>query len=254
MKWNHLTRWIFDTIHKPGTIIGTYKIIKCLGKGGYGIIYLCTDTKGEKFVLKQLRPSKKKKTKEQIRFKEEGKLLMSIDCPAIPGFIQDLDWENQYYYVMEYIKGDNIEEVLFFQDGKFTEKETLLLMCKLLDIMNYLHSHLIFHTDIRPPNVILNEEKLYLIDFGLAKKLSAQEVKEIHNRKQDDFFDFGQMILFMLYSLYTGKKSRKKSWLEELTLTPELEYLLKGLLGITKEYENIEMIHNDLQAAIESVK
>lgn len=129
----------------------------------------------------------------------------------------------------------------------------LQLLSQLLGIAEYLHDRFIFHSDIRTPNIIINDGRLFLIDFGLAKQLTPEETEEIKIRKQDDFFDLGETLLFLLYSQYKGKKKKNGTWLEELTLTNEITLLLKKLLGIDEEYQHTAFIREDLNCAIQSV-
>ncbi|AMR48503.1 MULTISPECIES: protein kinase domain-containing protein [Bacillus] len=250
-----LKKLLFDRPLKNGVILNhQYKIEECLGMGGYGLVYLCTDILTQTpYVLKQLRPTKAKKEKEKVRFQQEIKLLNSIHHPQIPGFIDEFIIDGQAYYVMQFIEGENIEELLFFRKQPFTELMALQLISQLLEIIEYLHDRLIFHSDIRTPNIIINDGRLCLIDFGLAKQLTPEEMEEIKVRKQDDFFDLGETLLFLLYSQYKGKKKKNGTWLEELTLTKEVTLLLKRLLGIEEEYQHTASIREDLNRAIQSV-
>ncbi|PRP53596.1 serine/threonine protein kinase [Bacillus halotolerans] len=255
MALKQLKKLLFDRPLNNGVILNNqYKIEECLGMGGYGLVYVCTDVHTQTpYVLKQLRPTKAKKQKERVRFQQEIGLLKSISHPQIPAFIEDFIIDGQAYYVMQLVEGDNIEELLFFQKQPFTELMALQLMSQLLDIVEYLHERLIFHTDIRTPNIMMNHGNVYLIDFGLAKQLSHEEDEELKLRKQDDFFDLGETLLFLLYSQYKGKKKKNATWLEELTLTKEVTLLLKKLLGIDEEYQHTASIREDLKRAIQSV-
>ncbi|MGQ5111339.1 serine/threonine-protein kinase [Bacillus halotolerans] len=255
MALKQLKKLLFDRPLKNGVLLNNqYKIEECLGMGGYGLVYVCTDVRTQTpYVLKQLRPTKAKKQKERVRFQQEIGLLKSINHPQIPAFIEDFIIDGQAYYVMQLVEGDNIEELLFFQKQPFTELMALQLMSQLLDIVEYLHERLIFHTDIRTPNIMMNHGNVYLIDFGLAKQLSHEEDEELKLRKQDDFFDLGETLLFLLYSQYKGKKKKNATWLEELTLTKEVTLLLKKLLGIDEEYQHTASIREDLKRAIQSV-
>ncbi|PON00283.1 serine/threonine protein kinase [Bacillus halotolerans] len=255
MALKQLKKLLFDRPLKNGVILNNqYKIEECLGMGGYGLVYVCTDVHMQTpYVLKQLRPTKAKKQKERVRFQQEVSLLKSISHPQIPAFIEDFIIDGQACYVMQLVEGDNIEELLFFQKQPFTELMALQLMSQLLDIVEYLHERLIFHTDIRTPNIMMNHSNVCLIDFGLAKQLSHEEDEELKLRKQDDFFDLGETLLFLLYSQYKGKKKKNATWLEELTLTKEVTLLLKKLLGIDEEYQHTASIREDLKRAIQSV-
>ncbi|WP_350255363.1 serine/threonine-protein kinase [Bacillus halotolerans] len=255
MALKQLKKLLFDRPLKNGLLLNNqYKIEECLGMGGYGLVYVCTDVHTQTpYVLKQLRPTKAKKQKERVRFQQEIGLLKSINHPQIPAFIEDFSIDGQACYVMQLVEGDNIEELLFFQKQPFTELMALQLVSQLLDIVEYLHERLIFHTDIRTPNIMMNHGNVCLIDFGLAKQLSHEEDEELKLRKQDDFFDLGETLLFLLYSQYKGKKKKNATWLEELTLTKEVTLLLKKLLGIDEEYQHTASIREDLKRAIQSV-
>ncbi|MGR6856497.1 serine/threonine-protein kinase [Bacillus halotolerans] len=255
MALKQLKKLLFDRPLKNGVILNNqYKIEECLGMGGYGLVYVCTDIHTQTpYVLKQLRPTKAKKQKERVRFQQEIGLLKSISHSQIPAFIEDFSIDGQAYYVMQLVEGDNIEELLFFQKQPFTELMALQLMSQLLDIVEYLHERLIFHTDIRTPNIMMNHGNVCLIDFGLAKQLSHEKDEELKLRKQDDFFDLGETLLFLLYSQYKGKKKKNATWLEELTLTKEVTLLLKKLLGIDEEYQHTASIREDMKRAIQSV-
>ncbi|UTL72948.1 serine/threonine-protein kinase [Bacillus halotolerans] len=255
MALKQLKKLLFDRPLKNGVLLNNqYKIEECHGMGGYGLVYVCTDVHTQTpYVLKQVRPTKAKKQKERVRFQQEIGLLKSINHPQIPAFIEDFIIDGQACYVMQLVEGDNIEELLFFQKQPFTEPMALQLMSQLLDIVEYLHERLIFHTDIRTPNIMMNHGNVYLIDFGLAKQLSHEEDEELKLRKQDDFFDLGETLLFLLYSQYKGKKKKNATWLEELTLTKEVTLLLKKLLGIDEEYQHTASIREDLKRAIQSV-
>lgn len=251
MKWRYITRWMLDRPHKIGTLLNQNKVEKTLGLGAYGIIYLCTETGTDKpYVVKQLRPSKRKKERERERFKRETQFLRNIDHPSIPALVDEFMIEGGLYYVMEYVEGDNLEELLFLYDQEYTELEALSMMKQLLSIISSLHQQRIFHTDIRPPNVIICQEKVYLLDFGLAIQVDGDNENEMNHYRQDDYYDFGQMILFLLYSQFHGKRSRKLTWLDELTLHPATVLLLKRLLGISEPYSNMREIEEDLQSAI----
>ncbi|MBT2757978.1 protein kinase [Mesobacillus foraminis] len=252
MKWTRIIKSLYDRPIKKGVLLGdSYIIEKCLGMGGYGITYQCVlkDTQ-DRYVLKQLRPSKSKRTYERERFKQEVELLRKINHKRIPNLVDYFMIDGQSYYVMNKIDAPNLEDLLFLQKSEFTELESLILANKLLSILDYLHENLIFHSDIRPPNVLVKDGEVFLIDFGLAKKISPKDI-DIESRRQDDFFDLGECLLFLLYSQFKGKPSKKRSWLEELSIGKETENIIKRLLGINEVYSTTDHIREDLVKAID---
>jgi serine/threonine protein kinase, bacterial len=255
LLWKQLERWICDRPLKGGEVIHpAYTIEHCFGKGGYGIVYLCKDVHTQRtYALKQLRPSKAGKAKETDRFQKEIEMLARMEHKQIPRLIHHSVKGEKAYYVMEHVEGMNLEERLFLEKQTFTERESLLIFSRLLTIVDYLHEQNIFHGDIRPPNILMNAQEVYLIDFGLAEKVSSEDSEESSVRRQDDFFDLGEVLLFLLYSQFTGKKDKRKSWLEELTLHKETESLIKRLLGISQIYAQVKNIREDAGRALQAL-
>lgn len=106
MALKQLKKLLFDRSLQNGVILHhQYRIEECLGMGGYGLVYLCTDILTQTpYVLKQLRPTKAKKEKEKVRFQQEMKLLKSIHHPQIPAFIEDFIIDGKAYYVISSLK------------------------------------------------------------------------------------------------------------------------------------------------------
>jgi len=111
----------------------------------------------------------------------------------------------------------------------------------------------IIHGDIRIPNVILNGSKISIIDFGLAKQYKnvsgSNESNEIEFLKED-YFDIGDLLLFLLYSNYHSNIKKGRSWTEELTIHPKTSHLLKKLLSIEQPYSHTEEVIADVNQAI----
>ena len=109
-----------------------------------------------------------------------------------------------------------------------------------VDIIKYLHERNIVHRDIRIPNVIIDEEKVYLIDFGLARL--------INNGRHTPDADFTRLDHFLLHLYYSSfKKTNRKSkpWYNELQLSiAELKFL-KRLLGLDDVYTSIYDVERD---------
>ncbi|KKK33649.1 serine/threonine protein kinase [Mesobacillus campisalis] len=254
--YKQLKKWIYDRPLKDGTVFPPgYKIEECFGGGGYGIVYLCKDIHSQElFALKQLRPSKAGNVKEIARFQQEVELVAKIGHKRVPGLIHHSTFDGRPFYVMQHIEGSNLEDKLFSEGQTFTERESLMILSELAAIVEYLHGQNIFHGDIRPPNIIIENEEVFLIDFGLAKVGDPESWEELQARRQDDFFDLGETLLFLLYSQFEGKASKRKSWLEELTMSDESRRLIKRLLGIDACYEDTESIRKDINLALGIVK
>ncbi|MFC4558379.1 serine/threonine protein kinase [Virgibacillus kekensis] len=237
------------SIHE--TLAGRYRIEEILRNGSYGIIYLCWNLESnQRCVVKQMRKSKKKENEEN--YKQETAILQMLDHPGIPKLIETFSYQNKQFFSMEFIEGENLEDTLFASKQKYSESECLVMAKKLTAITCYIHEKGVIHGDIRIPNVLLNRGELYLIDFGLAHNLHTDNHAKEHQEQliQEDFYDIGDFLLFLLYSPYEAETKKNRSWTEELTLNPKTTNILKRLLQINQPYHRCEDILADMEEAI----
>lgn len=233
-----------------------------IGSGSYGIVYLCKELEtNEKRVVKQLRPSKRRNKKEIEMFQHEISVLRKLNHKHIPMFYETFSHDDSLFYAMSFIEGENLEDQIFFNKKTFNEKESLLILAQLLHLIDYLHENDIYHRDLRIPNLLLKNEEIFLIDFGLSEHQvsldplhspspSPNKQKDILEMQQQDYYDLGEILLYLLYTTYSSKNKKALPWTEELSLEKETVYLLKRLLQIEKPYFNTSEISADLQAAI----
>ena len=227
--------------------------------GSYGIVYLCKDLKTkENTVVKQLRPSKRRNKKEIELFENEISVLRRLNHQNIPVLYETFSLDKHLFYAMSFIDGDNLEDEIFYHKKTFNEREALGILAQLLELVDYLHNKDIYHQDLRIPNLLLKNTELFLIDFGLAKHgvvneqspSSSQKQEWIQEMKLQDYYDLGEILLYLLYTTYTSKNKKALPWTEELSLEKETVHLLKRLLQINEPYTNTSEIAADLQAAM----
>lgn len=115
----------------------------------------------------------------------------------------------------------------------------------MIEIIEYLHINNIVHRDIRLPNLILNKDMLFLIDFGLARVID--NIKYV---AQIDFTYLGDVFLYILYTDYDNS-STNKAWYNELDLSHSQNFFLKKLMGIEVPYNNIKEVYNDFIEAFD---
>ncbi|SNZ13953.1 serine/threonine protein kinase [Terribacillus aidingensis] len=233
-----LHRQLVDKNYPPGShIIGRYDVIRKLGSGSYGTTYLCKDTAlNQTCTIKQLRRSRQKRKKYFTMFQREFELLQALQHPAIPGAASFFHTEDGYFFVMDYLAGENIEQHIFDTKKTYTEKDALTLTMDIALIVEYLHTQRIYHGDIRIPNVMLIEEHASLIDFGLAAQFTGPETKEEQLRREQDLFDLGDILLYLLYTTYEQTNKKALPWTEELTLSAACKFVLERLLGIREPF------------------
>ncbi|MEO1622130.1 MAG: serine/threonine-protein kinase, partial [Cyanobacteria bacterium J06632_3] len=167
-------------MYKPqsiGTIIqNRYQILHVLGQGGSGITYEAADTRTQQRVaLKALSLKGLSDWKKLELFDREAKVLMGLNHPAIPKYLDyfqvDTPDNRVYYIVRELAEGQSLAE-LVASGQRFSEAYVRQIATNILTVLQYLHSlnPPIIHRDIKPQNILQGTDgRIYLIDFGAVQ-------------------------------------------------------------------------------------
>jgi serine/threonine protein kinase len=228
-----------ETVYTPGQMIGGYTIEKISGEGRYGICYLVSDDR-RRYILKQLKRLMLKKSKAKAGFEQE--ILSSLNHVNVPQFIRKVENESLCGYLLEYKEGETFEDLIYSKGRVFSKPEIHEVGAQLISILKYLHKSGIVHRDIRVPNTLYSDQKVYLVDFGLARW-----VDEVKYRPEIDFAYLGDFLLHLYYTSYETN-GKKKPWHKELNLRKEEMLFLKRLLGIEDKYRDIEEVECDFLA------
>lgn len=161
---------------------GRYQIVRKLGTGGTGRIFLARDEKmGYEVVLKELHPvSSSPETLKYLekRFMEEAKLLFRLNHVGFPRVIDYFSEKGRLFIIMQYIQGSNLYTLLLEQPGRRFPVDTCLeWLLKMLELLVILQNHEppIIHRDIKPANMMLDKNgQLYLVDFGFARVVDPE--------------------------------------------------------------------------------
>jgi eukaryotic-like serine/threonine-protein kinase len=154
-----------------GWRIGPYRVIRSLGQGGMGTVYLAARSDAEydrAVAIKVLRPGLQSLAMVR-RFRSERQILASLDHPNIArlhdgGTMPD----GRPYLVMEYIDGTPIDR--HAEEQGLTIPARLELFRRVCDAVHYAHQNLIVHLDIKPGNILVTPDGVpKLLDFGIAK-------------------------------------------------------------------------------------
>jgi len=158
-----------------------YQIIKKLGNGSFGKVYLVVNGENQQqCVIKLLHPvSDDPHFVQQARrlFKQEAEILKKLNHPQIPQLIDYFEKDGEFYLVEEYIEGKTLRHEL--SDQSWSESATIKLLLEGLQILKDIHSQGIIHRDIKPDNFIRRErdQKLVLIDFGAVKEFNLEQTR-----------------------------------------------------------------------------
>ncbi len=165
-----------ETAGLLGRQIGTYKLLRELGSGGMGIVYLAirADDVYQKEVAVKLVWPAMQRTSVIRRFKQERQILARLDHPNIARLLDGGATEEGWpYIVMEYVDGAPITEYCDARRLNITER--LKLFRTVCAAVSYAHQNLIVHRDLKPGNIFVTTEgAVKLLDFGIAKLLDPE--------------------------------------------------------------------------------
>jgi serine/threonine protein kinase/Flp pilus assembly protein TadD len=150
----------------------TYTIDRELGRGGMATVYLAQDTRHERLVaLKVLHPELAASLGPD-RFLREIKVAARLNHPHILALHESGEADGFLYYVMPYVEGESLRERLD-REQLLPVAEAIRHACSIASALDYAHRQQIVHRDIKPENVMLYEGEAMVMDFGIAKAVSA---------------------------------------------------------------------------------
>ncbi len=200
--------------------VGDYEIVRELGKGGMGQVYLVRNLISDRIeAMKVLLPDLAQQGDLANRFMREIKLLASLDHPNIAQLRTAFTADNQLVMIMEYVEGDTLAHRLEF--GAFSTADTLNYITQVLNALSYAHGKGIIHRDIKPSNMMLTPQGVIkLMDFGIARStsdlgmtvtgttmgsldyMSPEQVKSEPTDARSDLYSVGVSI----YEMVTGHR------------------------------------------------
>ena len=159
-----------------------YEIIKTIGEGGMANVYLANDTiLDRKVAIKVLRGDLSNDEKFIRRFKREALSVSNLSHPNIVEVYDVGEEDGNYYIVMEYIDGKTLKQLLQ-KRGALTLTEVSDIMCQLTDGLAHAHEAYIIHRDIKPQNIMIEDNGLVKItDFGIAMALNSTQLTQTNS-------------------------------------------------------------------------
>ena len=213
-----------------------YDVIRHLGEGTMGSVYLVKrKSDGKELVLKKLiitSTSGLDETSAREIFRRESELLKRFSHPGLPEIYDTFIQNGQDYLVMEYIKGETLEDIINKHDGPFTSDKALKWVIEIAEILDYLHNSFeapVIYKDLKPSNIIITPDgSPRLVDFGTSRYYSPDKNSDTHRlgtpgyaapeqynkngqtTPQSDLFALG-VILFQLLTKYDPTVTVRKS-------------------------------------------
>ena len=217
--------WLPSEETWSGRRIGPYRVLKEIGRGGMGAVYLAERADGQYEQRVALKLIKRGMDTEQVlaRFRSERQILASLDHPNIARLLDGGSTdEGVPFFAMEYIEGEPIDA--YVERQGLSVEDRIQLFLHVCGAVAYAHQHLVVHRDIKPLNILVTPEGTpKLLDFGIAKVLhdgaddatstvtgmrlltpeyaSPEQVEGQHATTASDVYALG----VVLYELLTGR-------------------------------------------------
>src|SRR5712692_3230706 len=149
--------------------VSHYRILKKLGAGGMGEVYLAEDTQlDRKVAIKFLPEESTADEKAKRRLVREARAAAKLDHPNICSIYEVGEQDGHGFIVMQYLEGETLDSRL--RRKPLALHEIFDLAAQIVDALTEAHSHGIIHRDIKPQNVMITSRgQAKLMDFGLAK-------------------------------------------------------------------------------------
>jgi serine/threonine-protein kinase len=160
--------------------VGDYELLKEIGRGGQGIVYLALHKKGivpQEVAVKLLLAGAVSSRDAAARFVEEVRKMVRIDDPHFVPYRESGNDRGQLYYVMRYMRGGSLAQFLKERHEPLGPLDAARLMIQIAEAVRYLHAQQprIVHRDLKPHNILLDDAgRPYVADFGLAEVLDGK--------------------------------------------------------------------------------
>lgn len=171
-----------------------YKLLKIIGRGGAGVVFLAEDTKLEREIAIKVLPYTLTEDDALIRrFRQEARAASAISHPNVAHIYDFGKDKGRFFLAMEYVDGKTLREI--FKNEKLTVAQSLEIAIQIAKALEAAHKKGIVHRDIKPENVILSSEDntVRVLDFGLAKyvKSNPKTNKSVFSVQTDPKFIIG---------------------------------------------------------------
>jgi len=259
-----------------GTKIGPYALIRHLGTGGIGAVYLVERMAGgalQRSALKVLAPHSAGPAFVE-RFRREQHILATLDHPNITRMLDaGMTERGQSYLVMEYVDGLHLDD--YCDANKLGIAERLQLFLKVCDAVAYAHRNLIVHLDLKPSNILVTADgTVKLLDFGTSKLIqsdsrltttvmatpayaSPEQLRNEAVTTSCDIYSLGAILFELLAGTRPGNKASVAAMIERAIKEQEPERLTAAVTPAAAEHRGLsenrlrQMLRGDLATIVQ---
>lgn len=233
----------YPTSLPEGAVLqGRYVVGKVLGKGGFGITYLCYDLKesrrvavkeylpdslthrnsGQTFVSSYGGQKEENFKAGAKKFYDEARLVSRFNGnPNIIGVYEFFFENNTTYFVMEYLDGIDLKHYISDKGGTISESEALYMLNRVTEALMIVHSAGVLHRDISPDNIFIGYDKtVKLIDFGAARQVVGEASQSLSVILKQGFAPLEQY----------QKRGHQGPWTDIYALGATIYYALTGVI------------------------
>ncbi len=158
---------------EPNTNLGAYRLISPLGAGGMGEVWKAEDTRLGRTVAIKVLPSAVAADADAIgRLRREARTAAQLNHPNIAMIHAFEEAEGRLFIVMEYVEGEPLTNLI--RRGPLAEAEVCRIGRSIADALADAHAKSIVHRDIKPDNVVVNGQRVKVLDFGIAKRTGLE--------------------------------------------------------------------------------
>jgi serine/threonine protein kinase/Flp pilus assembly protein TadD len=202
-----------------GKTFSHYEILRKLGEGGMGEVFLAMDTELNRKVALKFLPSRYARDEEfRARFKREARAAAALSHPNIVTIHEVSEFEDRPYIAMEYVDGPSLKELI--AGGDLRIDKALEIAAQICEGLSAAHKAGVLHRDIKPQNVLIGADgRVRILDFGLARLrsddmltdtgstlgtvayMSPEQIHKIELDERSDVFSLG----IVLYEMITGR-------------------------------------------------
>ena len=162
----------------PGAQVDHFKILRQIGRGGMGVVYLARDMSlGRRVAIKLIHPKAITDEESRLRLLQEAQLTATFSHPNIVTVYQVGVFKSSPYVALEYVQGQPLDDRL--AEEKPGQQEALRIGASIADALSEAHYHGVLHRDLKPANIIIAKDgRLRVLDFGLAKQIAGASLSQ----------------------------------------------------------------------------
>ena len=154
---------------EPGQTLLQFRLVEKIGEGGMGVVWKAEDTLLEREIALKLLPDSFANDRDRReRFEREAKAVAALNHPNIVTIYSVLEDGEHYFFTMELVGGRPLNTLI--QPGGFPLSEFLRIAIPLADAVGTVHEQGMVHGDLKPANIVVDDDQVKILDFGLARK------------------------------------------------------------------------------------